>query len=277
MSNKLRVTAQDFFEKSNGVFRSIIRNPQPLNPQSQIVTPRSVSGFTLLEVIVAITIGSVIILVSTVALRIGLSHLDNGEEWLNDTVREATVYDFFWQQVSSIRSIEIPKPTSSLERFDEEGDDSIKTGLKKVYFKGEIDSMSFISPLSLKRHYGNGLIVATYKQRVSYDGIDLVYKEKRLNPAILSSISNDIFDIDEEKDEVVIFEKCDDIKFEYLKAGRSSNLIDNETLSNINAEDGYQEWVGTIENRLPKAIRIVITKEEKEKELIASVMVMYSL
>ncbi|MGR3178414.1 MAG: PulJ/GspJ family protein [Candidatus Anammoxibacter sp.] len=244
-----------------------------LNPQSQIRNPKSGSGFTLLEIIIALTIGTVIILVSTIALRIGLSHMSNGEEWLNKTVREATTYDFFWQQVSSIRTIEIPKPASLLESFDVNDGDNDKPVIKKIYFKGGIDSMSFITPLSLKRHYGYGLIIATYWQRESdsFDGFDLVYKEKRFNPAVLSSISEGLLDIEDEANEVVIFEGCDDIEFEYLKA------VGNESLSNINEGSSFQEWVGTIENSLPKAIKIVITKEGIEKELIASVMVMYSL
>lgn len=281
---RLQTTEQDFLEKTKDVFQSTAHSQQLRNPQSKIANPRSASGFTLIEVLIAITIGSLIILVSAIALRMGLSHLDNGEEWLNKTVRAATAFDFFWQQVSSIRSIEIPKPAYLLERFDEDKEekDSDKTEIKNIYFKGDIDSMSFISPLSLTRHYGYGLIVATYWQRGGYDGIDLVYKEKRLNPNALLAISNNLFDIEKEKDEVVIFEGCDDITFEYLKTGGDSILFDSEASininsGNINSGESYQEWVGTIENRLPKAIRIVIRKGEEEKELIAPIMVMYSL
>ena len=250
--------------------------PTTHNPQPQITAPKSTNGFTLLEVIIAITIGSVIIMVSTVALRIGLSHMENGEEWLNNIVKNTSAYDFFWQQVTSIRSIELPKPEHSLRRLNEE-DDSEETGSAKLFFKGEIDSMSFITPLSIKRHYGYGLIIARYKIKESYEGVDLVYTEKRLNPAILSSLSEGIIDTNEDAEEIVIFSECEDIKFEYLKQVESSDQADNETLSSFHSEASYKEWVGTLENKLPIAIKIIIVKEEKTNELIAPVMVMYSL
>lgn len=267
---ELRVLEKDNFDE----FRS---KSATHNPQSQTVNPKFGTGFTLIEVIVAITIGTVVIVASTVALRIGLSHLENGEEWLNDSVREATAYDFFWQQVSSIRSIEIPKPAHLLSRFGDEESDSGRQENKKIYFKGSFDSMSFITPLSLNHHYGYGLVVATYSQKDSYDGVELVYKERRLNPAVLSSFSDNIFSLEDEKKEVVFFEKCDDIEFEYLRASENATFFNSDTLSNFNAGDSYKEWVGTIENRLPAAIKIIIRKKEEEKELVAPVMVMYSL
>ncbi|MGR3317095.1 MAG: PulJ/GspJ family protein [Candidatus Anammoxibacter sp.] len=274
MNNKLRVASYELRVAGCGLCGEC-----PSNDIKAENNPQPASGFTLIEIIIALTIGTVIILVSTIALRIGLSHMSNGEEWLNKTVREATTYDFFWQQVSSIRTIEIPKPASLLESLDEDNSDKDKTVIKKVYFKGAIDSMSFITPLSLKRHYGYGLIIATYWQRESdsLEGFDLVYKEKRFNPAVLSSISAGLLDLEEEMDEVIIFEGCEDIGFEYLKAAGNTGSIDNESLSNVNEGSSFQEWVGTIENSLPKAIKIVIKKEGIEKELIAPVMVMYSL
>ena len=248
------------------------------------------NGFTLLEVIIAITIGSVIILTCTTALRMGLSHLSRGEDWLNDTVRGATAYDFFWQQVSSIRSYELPTPSDLIPRLEnsnikEDTDnkdkktsepkkekEKKKEKKKKVYFKGDVNSLSFITPLSIKKHYGYGLIVATYSLNIDYEGTDLIYREKRLTPAVLLALANNIFEWDEEDEGIVIAKKCDDVKFEYLKPDNRSGINDDN-----NFDDKYQEWVGILENQLPKAIRIIITKDEAEKELLAPIMVMYSL
>lgn len=270
MSNRLQIRDCELRVSGSSL------KPTTRNPQSQMTAPKSVRGFTLLEVIIAITIGSVIIMVSTAALRIGLSHMQNGEEWLNGIVKDTSAYDFFWQQVTSIRSIELPEPEHSSRRLNEE-DDSDETESEKVFFKGGIDSMSFITPLSLKRHYGYGLIIATYKFEESYEGIDLVYTEKRLNPAVLSSMSDGIIDTDEDAEEIVIFSECEDIKFEYLEQVESSDQTDNETLSSFRSEASNKKWVVTLENKLPIAIKIIIVKEEKEKELVGPVMVMYSL
>ena len=217
----------------------------------------------------------------------GLSHLGRGEDWLNNTVRGATAYDFFWQQVSSIRSYELPTPSYLIPKFEnsntnhdtgnKDKDDKTtkprkKEKKKKVYFKGDVTSLSFITPLSIKKHYGYGLIVATYDLNIDYEGTDLVYREKRLTPAVLLALANNIVEWDEEDEGIVIAEKCDDVKFEYLKPGSGSGIIDDN-----NFNDRYQEWVGILENQLPKAIRIIITKDEEEKELLAPIMVMYSL
>lgn len=233
-------------------------------------------GFTLFEVLIAITIGSVLILVSAVALRMGLSHLDRGEEWLIGAISETTAFDFFWQQVSSIYPQKLAIPTYLPENESEKKDEEEAKDVK-IFFKGETDSMSFISPLSLKRHYGYGLILATYQQRKGYEGIDLVYKEKRLNPSLLSNLSEGSSGIDDEANEVVFFQGCEEITFEYLKVGGGVRPSGEGTLQPADTSGGMQEWVGTIEDSLPKAIKIMITKDGKARELIAPIMVMYSL
>ena len=251
--------------------------------RSSIFKQNTRNGFTLLEVIIAITLGSVIILICTTALRMGLSHLGRGEDWLNDTVRGATAYDFFWQQISSIRSYELPTTSELIPTLENSNtpatgskDNKVaklkKKKKKKVYFKGDVDSLSFITPLSIKKHYGYGLIVATYSLNIDYEGTDLIYREKRLTPAVLLALANNINDFDEEDEGIVIAKKCDDVTFEYLKPGSRAGIIDDN-----NFDDRYQEWVGILENQLPKAIRIIITRDEEEKELLAPIMAMFSL
>ena len=246
-------------------------------PASYLKTT-SEKGFTLLEVIIAITIGSVLILVCTISLRMGLSHLDRGEAWLNNALKETTVFDFFWQQVSSARSITLPTPAFLIEKDTEPKDDNNeKAKIEKVYFRGETDFMSFITPLSLKMHYGYGLIIATYSLRSDYNGVTLVYTEKKLNHEFLSSAAEGYFEVDTDMDEIVIYEECDDITFEYLKVGSNLDYFGNENSRDIDVGGGYQEWVGHLENQLPKAIKITIKKEDQERELLAPIMVMSSL
>ncbi len=271
---------------------SLVKIPNQ-NSRSQSINNNSCRdrGFTLFELLIAITIGSLLILVSTLALRMGLSNLESGENWLNKTVRTSTRFDFFWQQVSSIRAIPIPKPKNSLERFDEEeetlndeevaADENRKPDpnakKQKIYFKGDNDTISFISPLSLKNHYGHGLIIATYSQENGENGLDLIYKEKRLNPAVLSSIVEDSEDsLDMDNKGIVFFKDCDEITFEYLKGGAAGSAnIDNPLLGPPGSN--FKEWVGFIENKLPRAIKIVVTQDEEVVELIAPIMVMSSL
>lgn len=245
-------------------------------PTSRFQQP--VNGFTLFEILVAITIGSVVVLASTVALHMGLSHIDRGETWLNKTVRDAAVFDFFWQQASSMRAVAIPKPDYLLSAGQDTGEeDSGQAKSGKLYFKGDVDSVSFISPLSLKRHYGYGLVVAVYRLRRSYDGFDLVYSEERLHSGVLMSVADDSFALTDEDDEIVMLEGCDDISFEYLVAGGDSGAFGGMSPQGHEGGDGNLEWIGSIENRLPRAVRIIAQKEEEVRELIAQVMVTYSL
>ncbi len=245
-------------------------------------------GFTLFEVLIAITIGSLLILASTMALRIGLSHLDHGEEWLNESIKETASFDFFWQQVSTARLIVIPKPKNLVDNSDKKEETKSKDKGKskssapakkiKMFFKGNPDSMSFITPLSLRRHYGRGLVVATYLMQNGENGLDLVYREDKFSPKILTSLSHGLFDFSlEEKEEIVFFEGCDDIQFEYLQTNAKLTTAAKEKQPDSMSGSILQVWVGSLQNTLPSAIKIIIEKDGEVKELLAPVMVTYSL
>ena len=60
-------------------------------------------GFTLFELLIAMFIGTMLIMAGTYAIRIGLFSMEKEETWFNDSTKEKAAYDFFWQQTSSLR------------------------------------------------------------------------------------------------------------------------------------------------------------------------------
>jgi len=135
-------------------------------------------GFTLFELLIAMFIGTILIMSGAYAIRTGLFSMEREEAWFNDSTKEKAAFDFFWQQVSSLRVQKIPRKDTLLTEEN-------KTTKKKKtnYFAGEKDFLSFVSPLSFKKHYGQGLIIANYKVKLNDNGLwDLIYRETRVTP-----------------------------------------------------------------------------------------------
>src|SRR3972149_9945333 len=113
-------------------------------------------GFTLFELLIAMFIGTILIMSGAYAIRTGLLSMERDEAWFNDSTKEKAAFDFFWQQVSSLRIQKIQSKDVLLQT-----DENKKVKKKKTnYFTGEKDFISYVSPLSFKKHYGQGLIIA---------------------------------------------------------------------------------------------------------------------
>ncbi|UJS18172.1 MAG: prepilin-type N-terminal cleavage/methylation domain-containing protein [Candidatus Jettenia sp.] len=59
-------------------------------------------GFTLFELLIAVFIGTILIMSSAYAIRLGLFSMEREEVWFNNSTKEKASFDFFWQQVSSL-------------------------------------------------------------------------------------------------------------------------------------------------------------------------------
>ena len=102
-------------------------------------------GFTLFELLIALFIGTILIMSGAYAIRTGLFSMEREEAWFNDTTKEKAAFDFFWQQVSSSRVQKIPRKDNLLT-----GENKTTKKKKTKYFTGEKDFLSFVSPLSFK-------------------------------------------------------------------------------------------------------------------------------
>lgn len=248
-------------------------------------------GFTLFELLIAIFIGTIIIFSGAYAIRMGLFSLEKEEAWFNDSTKEKAVFDFFWQQVSSIRIEKIPDNDTLLSK------ESIKAGKKNtIYFRGEKDSLSFVSPLSFNKHYSQGLVITNYKIKVNDNGLwNLIYSEIQVNPMALTTFSKEsegklLMEFRMNKEHTILLKDCSSISFSYLDTKKDVETIIDDEGGEINTETDISSmipdaeviegtdllWKEKITTRIPRAIKLLVSKNGKEQELIAPIMVTYS-
>ena len=109
--------------------------------QDEYKKESSISAFTLLELIIALSIGTVLVLLVSFAIRTGFFQMERGSKWLEDRYRDNSALLFFHQQATSMRSELVNK---------------------NVIFDGDSDRTAFITPISLERSYGLGLMLVSY-------------------------------------------------------------------------------------------------------------------
>lgn len=245
-------------------------------------------GFTLFELLIAIFIGTILIMAGAYAIRIGLFSMEREEVWFNDTAMEKAAYDFFWQQTSSLRVQKVPNTDKNI--LQAEG--SKKSG-KNIYFIGERDFLAFVSPLSITRHYALGLVIAHYKVKLNDNGLwDLVYSEARVTPPALIKLSEESESrLNADKNHTVFLRDCDMISFAYLDAvnaetGNEGNADEEETNKAAGAQAKVVDadviegtdlrWKEKTRGKIPLAIKLSVSKHGKGQELISPVMAMYS-
>ena len=206
-----------------------------------------VSAFTLLELIIAISIGTVIILLVSFAIRTGFFQMERGSKWLDNRYRDNSALFFFHQQATSMR---------------------YELNNKEIIFYGDSDRVVFVTPISLERSYGLGLMMAYYYIEESNDGFSLNYKEKRFVPSEdLNAFKDQNVLMFSDSNVVEIVKGYDEISFKYLGLPE-----DADTASSKSVLEWKDKW---LVNSLPKAVKVVLTKDGQSQELIAPVMVMY--
>ncbi len=209
--------------------------------------PSSVSAFTLLELIIALSIGTVLILLVSFSVRMGFFQMERGSKQLEERYRDNSALLFFRQQATSMRP----------EAID-----------KSIVFDGSSKRVVFVTPISLEKSYGLGLMMVSYYTEDSNDGVSLNYKEKRFVPIksfdMFKDQSLSMFD---DSEAVEIVKGYEEISFHFL------GVEGEEDVTSDNSGLGWKDiWKV---NSLPKAIKIVFTKDGQSKELITPVMVMY--
>lgn len=210
-------------------------------------------GFTLIEIIIAISIGSLLILVASASIRTGLSYMQRGEERFNKGLRERVALNFFTQQITSIHSSDAAD--------------------KGIFFIGDKDLFSFISPLSLNKYYTHGLMICAYTITKDEDNTySFVYNERRhLSNTYLNKLKDkfsDEFGKEVEKgkffdvESVVFFQGYQKITIEYL------GEVDPDE------EEEKSPWKEAWKDEgLPKAIKITLLKRGETQEVLAPIMV----
>jgi general secretion pathway protein J len=208
---------------------------------SSNITVHKTTGFTLLEVIVTLTILGFIVLIVFGAFRLGLSSWERGESTREDYQKVRTVTQMISRQIKSI----VPYKVKSKKA---EGD--------YLAFEGKVRSLKFVSAFPIKAKQPEGLVYGIYefKEEGKEGGRLILYEQRVLN--------KDLFE-ETPKEELgaTLIEGISKIRFEYYREGDPEK---NRT------EGWVEEWDTKEEKELPKALRMTLTfKNGKEggKEL----------
>jgi general secretion pathway protein J len=195
------------------------------------------AGFTLLEVVVAMTILGLILLIVFGAFRVGLSTWDKGEQTREEYQRQRTATQLITRQIKSMVPYKIKTQKA-------EGD--------YLAFDGKSHSLKFVSTLSLKAVRPNGFVFAIYEYKEGGpEGGRLVAYEKRV-------VNKDFFEEGPKEEEgVTVLQGISDIRFEYFR---------EEDPEKTRAEAWLDDWNAKEEKELPTALRIKITFKNGKSE-----------
>ncbi len=187
-------------------------------------------GFTLLEVIVTMTILGIMLLVISGAFNLGLSAWDRGEQTREEYQRQRTATQLIMRQIKSMVPYKIKTQKA-------EGD--------YLAFEGKANSLKFVSTLSLRAGRPNGLVFAVYEYKEGGpEGGRFVVYEKRV-------VNKDFFEEGPKEEEgVTVLEGLSDVRFEYFR---------EEDAEKTRTEAWVEDWSAKEEKELPAALRVKVT------------------
>lgn len=204
------------------------------------------SGFTLIEVMVALTILGFIILMVSGTFRLGLSSWEKGDSIKEDYQKIRMISQLLSRQIKSA----VPYKFKTEKA---EGD--------YLAFDGKAHSLRFVSALAMKAKRPEGFVYVVYQFRDEGEkkGRLVLYEQRALN--------RNFFEDDLKEDSALtLFEGVSRVRFEYY---REANEEKNQK------EEWVEEWNAKDEKELPKALRMTVTywtEKSKEEEFSVTVL-----
>jgi general secretion pathway protein J len=207
------------------------------------------SGFTLLEVIVTLTILGFVLLMVSGTFRLGLSSWEKGDDVKEDYQKIRMVSQLVSRQIKSLVPYKIRTEKA-------EGN--------YLAFDGKAHSLRFVSALPIKARRPEGFVYVVYqfKEEGGKKGRFVLYEQRALN--------RDFFEDDLKEDTAVtLFGGVSQVRFEYY---READKEKGRT------EEWVEEWNAKDEKELPKALRMTITYwNERGKEKAPPITVLASV
>lgn len=188
------------------------------------------SGFTLIEVIVTLTILGFIVLMVSGTFRLGLSSWEKGDAIKEDYQKIRMISQLVSRQMKSLVPYKIRTEKA-------EGN--------YLAFDGKAHSLRFVSalPIKAKRPEGFVYVVYQFKDEGEKKGRLVLYEQRALN--------KDFFEDDLKEDSAVtLFGGVSQVRFEYY---READKEKSRT------EEWVEEWNAKEEKDLPKALRMTVT------------------
>jgi general secretion pathway protein J len=198
---------------------------------------KDISGFTLLELMISLTIIGLILVLVFGSLRIGARAWEKGEKDVEIHQRQRVVLDNLKHQIASICLREIQR--------DETEDKSEQ----KVFFRGDSEGMAFVSRIPMAPVTQSGMVYARYLVREDDSG-----EKWRLLLFEKDVVLVDTEEDPTEPDEAEFFElipAAEAIEFAYLKGPKDT--------------DGDAEWQDTWDPDSDKGIPLAVKITLQEK------------
>ena len=198
----------------------------------------SISGFTLLELMLSLAMMGVVLLIIFGALRIGSRAWEKGEKDVAVHQRQRAVLGILSRQIASACIYEIKM-----------GDDAF-------FFKGSERMMAFVSRSAVVPGSLTGVVFVKYTIHQGDDG----KKQLKLYEKDAGFMKEEDLESQREKDFFTLISGIQDLQFEYLK-----NSKDNQ-------ETAWQtSWDPSEETGLPLAVKIILKQDETIMPIITIV------
>jgi prepilin-type N-terminal cleavage/methylation domain-containing protein len=207
---------------------------------------RSELGFTLLEVIVAVTIVTIMAVGMWAVMRISLRSWSRGTEFIDTNQRHRSILDLTRKQIGSAYNLLVPvDPASGFSPYP--------------FFNGAETSFQFISLNSLQFQESPSLTLVTYEvAQGNQGGFSLLEKEARYLGQLTNTQSSTIA-----TDRTTpIFENLISCSFEYFDPG------DNE-----NPSGWVTEWDAQESGKLPSAVSMKIASRDPKGNVMSRQMI----
>jgi general secretion pathway protein J len=198
---------------------------------------RSEQGFTLLEVVVAVTLVAMMSIALWAVMRTGLKSWSKGTEFIDTNQRHRSILDLTRKQISSAYNLIIPATTDPA------------TGTMTTpypFFQGTETSFQFISLNSLVFQESPGLTLITYEaSQEQSNTLSLLEKESRYLGQLPDSSSATA------DRTTPILENLVSCSFQYFDPG-----------DNQNPSAWVTEWDGQESGKLPSAVSMDIVSRD---------------
>ena len=188
-------------------------------------------GFTLLELLISLSILGVIVVVIFGAFRIGVRAWEKGEKDVESRQRQRIVLDLIKHQLASTCLREVKDASQ-----------------QPLLLKGDNKSIEFVSHIPMVPGNQFGMVYVKYVVEPEDGGKRerLTFWEKNI---VLLNKETDMSDLHED-DFFELFPGVQSIAFEYLKGG-----TDEET------SQWQETWDQAIDEGFPRAIRVILVED----------------